>query len=166
MSMREHSPTGGPIRDSWAVRSNQAWKLRAAEVVLIGGAGLGLYMFFLARWPASFYGALITMAATPLSYLIAAFVRCPACGFRVALGAPPGGWSAYTLPIKACPVCGDDGEARGGATNGLSVWQQAARTLAAKDRSRRRMRVSPFLVAAVFAAIVVLALALALLLAR
>jgi hypothetical protein len=127
-------------RDYWVDRSGQRWKVRAAHYVLLMGTGAGLYLFFRGQWPESFYGGIICILATPLAAATAATVRCRVCGRRVALDAPLGHWLSYTAAQKTCPECGDDGEARPAAPGELSVWQQAVREVAAREREAQRAR--------------------------
>jgi hypothetical protein len=123
----------------------------------------GVYLFLRARWPESFYGALLAIGATPLWALCAASIHCPVCGHCVGLGAPFGRWRSYLESLQTCPRCGDDGEARPVAPGELTVWQQAERAFAERERARRRRRAPAVWIATVVAAV---ALGLAVLLSR
>ncbi|HEX9050280.1 MAG TPA: hypothetical protein VF841_07085 [Anaeromyxobacter sp.] len=115
-------------RDTWLDRSGQRWKLRFAEFVLLGGEAYAFFLFFQATWPMSFYGAIIGMVAGPLAIMIAATVRCRACGHRVVFDAPFGQWLSYTFAQRACSWCGDDGHGRRlSKTDASTSFPEAAR---------------------------------------
>ncbi len=143
------------MRDTWLARSKQHWKLRVADVVLIGGTALGMLLFFRATWPESFYGGLLTIVATPIAVAMASSVRCSVCGYRVVLNAPSRGWSSYTSALKACPECGDDGTGRPVDPAGLPAWFQAAREVAVRERTDAKLRRKRIAVRIAFAIVVI-----------
>jgi hypothetical protein len=151
-------------RDTWLDRSRQRWKLQVAQLVLVGGTACGMWLFFRAVWPDSFYGALLVLAATPLAVAFAASVRCVVCGHRVALDAPIGRWWSHMSVQKVCPECLDDGTNRPVSPTELPVWFQVVRELAAQERTRsaarRRMGLRLLLAAGVVCATVWAALRL------
>jgi hypothetical protein len=124
----------------WIDRSHQRWKLNASANGPLVMMLCGVYLFLRAQWPTMFYGMLLGIAAAPLAVALASFIRCRVCGHRVTLGAPFGRWYSYTVGQKACPVCGDDGEARPVSPDELPAWFQAAREVAARERARARVR--------------------------
>ncbi len=143
-------------RDTWLERSKQTWKLRLAQFLLVGGTAVGVLLFFQGRWPESFYGAMLGIAATPVAVALASFVRCPVCGYRVALNAPFGRWWSFFSELKECPECGDDGTNRPVAPESLPLWFQAAREVTAKERvgvwvRRRKLAVRIALVVVIVA---------------
>lgn len=130
----------GPEGNVWIDRSGQRWKLRAANVALIGGVGLGLYLFFQATWPGSFHGVLIAFGASTAAIVFLAVVRCPVCDRRVALDASFGAWWTYAESLQTCPMCGDDGTNRPVSPAELPVWFGAVRKIAVEERARRQRR--------------------------
>ncbi len=113
----------------------------------------GLYLYFWGSDLEAFAGLLVIMGGTLVAAAGASFIRCRVCGHRVTLNAPWGHWWSYTTGLKECPECGDDGEGRPAVPGQLSVWQQAARDLAARERAARRARRRIVLRIAVVAAV-------------
>lgn len=139
-------------RMNWVVRSNQGWKVTAVSIVPPLLSLFGVCMFFTASWPESFYGALLVIAAAPVWVLLAGSIQCPVCDKRVAFGAPFGQWRSHMEALQTCPRCGDDGEARPAAPGQLTIWQQAEREFARRERARERRLASTLWVVALAAA--------------